>query len=737
MQGHPSRIRWHSLGLPALLGAALAAAPGPAGAETQLGDVIVSGELEAGYQAIAGDHDSAKFDEYRDTRHHLLRGHFLMEDVERQLYLRGLFDDVGTDAERYELEGGYYNRFGFEAFFSELPHNESFEAESPYFGFGSEDLALPSGFVRGPADLTNQVSIFATGEDVEHRTLTARGGAWYKPLPGVHLSAGYRLLDKEGTQFLGGLSSGFGSFGANFALFPSPIDEKIHEVKADAAVQRDGYSFNFNYTGSFFNNEFKRLAVDNPLIDPMAAPGNGSSRWQMATEPDNSAQQFTFSGSLELPTEFPMRLNATGSWGMRIQDDDFLPATVNSFVFDPSMGVGLGLIPSQGDLDGKVYTWLAQTTLMARPTPKLNVEASYRYYRFDNESDRVFFDSTVANDTGPESTQDRYSVPNEYFRQNVDGEVSYLVTPKTRLGFGWDWELYQRKRGREVRRTNEQGPNAYLNYRVNRWAQVRADYAYKSRTRTGYDPFRYLDATEPGLTQDEKDILVFSELRKFPQADRRLHEANLSAQFVPHEKFSFGVSGGLSYADYHESDYGLEDDERWHAGIDAAYTPFDWLDVSWYYTYDWSLLRMQSRQRGVVGGVVVEQADWSSRLNDRSHNVGADATIVLVPDEVDLILSYAFQRGRGRQHSGSADPATVPAPNFPTIDDTLNLATATVQWRVDEHLSFKWWFGFEKWSHDDFQFDGVPLVVGNQVFLGNEVDDYKAYLYGTSVVFKF
>jgi MtrB/PioB family decaheme-associated outer membrane protein len=724
MTGLPQRRIGNGLALLALAG--LCGAPLRASADTQLGSLVASGELEAGTQIIAGDTDSAQFDQYRDVRTWIARLRFLIDNPDSGYYLRGSFADWFQDDESYTLEGGRWGRWGISAEFSELPHNTSDNGASPYFGVRGDDLTLP--FARPPVpDLETAVNATLRSQDLGVRLLTAGGGAFYRINPELEVSADYRLLDREGTYFLGGLSSRF----TNFALFPAPVDSKIHEVTTGLKWSRDRYSANLSYTGNFYQDDLGTSAsVDNPLVGSDTA--TASSRWRYAVPPDNASHTFSLTGAAGLPTGFPARLAATFSYGLRLQDEDIVPQTINSALAGDPL-----LEPSRNDIDGKVQTFLGNLVLTTQPLEDLSLDFRYRIYDYDNDSDVVALMATVTSDVrfgdAVPGEFDRYSVPNEYQRQNAGVDASYRLSPLATLGFGWEWERWERSSGREVEHTDEQGPELTLDVRPASWAEIHASYAFTTRRRSSYDPFAYVEESFNPAEVPAASGAIFSELRNFPLADRRLHEATLIAQFRPLEQLDLGVSGGMSYADYHRSDYGLESDERWWAGFDASYRPSDWLELSGYYSYEQGLLRQRSRQR--PGD---ETDDWNTRSPDRAHTAGLEALVRLIPDRLDLILDYTYQNARAPTHSGGPNPGAV---NYPTIDNSLSLLAAALQYRIDEHLSIKTQYRLERYRQSDFQFDGIapvtPALGANNLYLGNSVSDYRAHIYALSLLYEF
>src|SRR5688572_19370597 len=130
-------MRRHTTTL-AILACCVAAA---ARADVDLGPILVSGYLEAGGRAIADEDDSGKFEEYRDPHEGLFgAGDVTFENPTRRNYFRLGGFDLGEDDADYFVEGGRWGRWGLSGSYSQLPHNFSNQALSPYFGIAGGDL---------------------------------------------------------------------------------------------------------------------------------------------------------------------------------------------------------------------------------------------------------------------------------------------------------------------------------------------------------------------------------------------------------------------------------------------------------------------------------------------------------------------------------------------------------------------------------------------------------------------
>jgi len=731
-----------------LSGAVAMATARPAGAGQKLGALWVSGRVESGWHEISGNPASAEFEEYRDEQQWVGRGRFLLEDEQRRWFLRGSFSDVAQDDEHYRLELGRWGRWNLWGDYREIPHHFSTNAETPNRSITDDTLTLP--FARPAADLGAAVNGTLQSQDLEFRSVYGRGGLSWHILENLELSSEYRLIDKKGTLFRGGLGQPFAFVGAplftfiaaDFTSFASPVDEKIHELTTRLDWVHQSLSVSLDYVGSVYDNDVgDSLTVDSPFVGMDVAAA--SSRWRQSLAPDNQAHTANLAAAWVLPTPFPARLTSTVSYGMRIQEDAFIPMTVNSVhLGDPRIR------PSQGDLDGRVEMILADFRFTSRPLPRLHVDGHYRYYDYDNDSDAVRLDAIVTND-GPLSDDvpgeaDRVSVANGYERQEASLEATYRLFAMAKLGLGWEWERWKRSGDRPVRETDEHGPDVSLDLRPVSWAQIRSRYSFRARNRSDYGPFNHFeDSFNAALLEEVEELAVFPEVRNAPLAALHSHEATFQTLVQPWETVSLALNAGLQFDDYHRSDYGLRDDERWWAGADATWTPLSWLEVSVYYTFDRWLLVQQSRQRDqVVGDVLVRDVaadDWTTNTTEIAHNVGADVGVTILPDRLWADVRYDFQRATVRTRSGgNLVPA---AEDFPTVRSSLHVVHTTLTYRVNEMFQVKGYYRWERFVQQDFHLDDIrpftPSISTLSLFLGNEVDDHRAHVYGATFVFEF
>jgi MtrB/PioB family decaheme-associated outer membrane protein len=742
-------------------------------AATAAGAEVVDAELRMGGRTIAGDTHSSKFEEYRDLEPGLFGGaDFLLTDPNDVTFLWGSFENVGYDDQRYALEAGQWGRFRLFGAYDELPHVFSNDARSLYAYSGSNLLLLPDalqGSIEAAPDSATRSALLgaglagANGVSLEYQLRSVLAGLIFDPREDLQFETAYRALDRSGRR---PFSLGFGSPGGTFANIAAPVDERTDEVTADVRFGRGPWNLELGYLGSFFGNDLKQVTADNPLRLTDSATA-GASQGSVSLAPDNSLNNFRATGAYDLPLEFPARIATTLSYGLRRQDEDFLPHTINTALAgDPAL-----VLPEDG-LDGKVQTYLANVLMSARPLPALDLRARYRFYDFHNDTPVILFPGHVVNDATLDAEIGR-NVPTDYERQQASLDAAYRFSNALRFRGGPFWDQWSRSRDREVSRLDEYGAKLAADVKPARWASLRADYLLGVRKGTEYKPFDYLAATlDPGQI-DEPDFANTAQLaqfRKFDQADRTRNEIRLLTQLVPREDFDVVFSGGWVHYDYPHSDYGVSDDKRWNVGTEFGYQPVEWFSISAWYSFEDLSLKQKSRWRPVSGDVVTDDPvnDWNSESKDRIHTLGVNLDFVLVPEKLDLGFQYTFERGDGQTHSNGA-PGCVPAPitgvclpapggsadggnavNYPDIEDRLQLFVTSLRYHWNEQLTLEGMYAFESLSLEDYRVDGLnPFMPTSNVngsgvvspsldvFLGNRVGDYQAHIFAVSATYRF
>ena len=129
--------------------------------------------------------DSAKFGEYTGLNE---QGAYVVADVDGRhrskdgLWLDLSAVDLGLDSRYIGVEGGRQGQYELHLSYKQLPHNISDTASSPFLGFGTTSLTLPSNWV--PAGTTGTMTALdgtLRGVDLETRAQALRSGCFVDP----------------------------------------------------------------------------------------------------------------------------------------------------------------------------------------------------------------------------------------------------------------------------------------------------------------------------------------------------------------------------------------------------------------------------------------------------------------------------------------------------------------------------------------------------------------------------
>jgi len=730
------------------LAASLASA-GTAAADTEVPGlpVVASGEVSIGARTTWGDDKEAQFLQYRDMDEGVL-GSFriLLEDKEGKYFVSGEGVNLGYKDQRYEMELGRYGRYKFDLFYKELPHVYSTDAVTLYSRQGGNEYLLPAGVqqrIEGAADPASQLDTELMSANPIHlrfRQIEGGGGVEVHPADGLTLYSRYRIQDREGNR---ALALDFGSPGGTFTTFAGPVDDQTHNISAGGDYTIGGVNFGLSYDGSFYENANRGATADNPLV-ATDAPGDPS-RGRTSLDPDNSAHAVNLSASTLLPTPFPARVTGSFQFGARFQNEDFLEHTVNTAIASPTL--------PEKNLDGKVYTLLGNVVATMQPVDRLSVKLHWRYYDYDNRTDRITFDEHVLND-GNIVAEPLSTVPNDYTTNQGDVDLAYDVTDGMTGHLGYVVELWDRSSDRQVGNQYEHGPTAKLDWQIAEWVKTQLSYGFLIRQGDKYDTYAYFQRQlDPA---DYDDLLALgtgetNQLRKFDQAHRYVNKANALVFLSPCEDFDLTLSGGAQFTDYNNSHFGVQDDQSWFVGWDAYYQIHPRIGIGAYYSYESTLFKMDSRWRPRLTGppfTVVNNPvnDWRSTTKGRTHTGGVNLDLVAIPDRLNVRLgyeiNYSWEKTNVSSPPGSEGISFFQGGDtpydWPTVKDRLQVVTAEGMLTVTENVELHAGYRFERFLIRDFRTDSLgPYRGGEDLWLGNSLGDYDAHILLAGAVVKF
>jgi MtrB/PioB family decaheme-associated outer membrane protein len=729
-----------------LLGLGIAS---PASAQTSLFGLNAEGEIELGGRIFLGEpaqRDKAKLIEYRDLDEQpfgKLRLRFARPDGTYAVELGG--SNIGQDDQEFYLTAEGPGVWKFDLGWDQIPHvystNARILATEPSRGV----FTLPT--PRPPLSAYNSGRRL---DEVSNRWDTGRLALDLAPTPSLDLRLQYTYIDKHGDKPLG---MAFGSPGNDFMEVLEPVDQKIHEFRIRGSWVGEGWQLQGGYTLSVFENEHTSVTADNPCFGlggpaPNGCAGGASGapqRGQLSLEPDNMAHTVSLAGAVNLPF-WRTRIAANTSYSLRIQNQSFLPHTIN-----PSLASSPLLTLPQQDLGGMVGTFLFDVGATSRPLQPLTLKLRYRVFNYDDMSDELEFPGHVVNDRGPVVNESRIAGRYSYTKHNADFDGRWRFGQPVALTAGVGWERWDRGEHREVPQSDEYTGKLALDVTPTDWMMARLAYRPSIRRVSEYNTFAHLAHTvveEP--TPDEQAQGQSVLLRKFDEGARDRHRVDLLLSFTPTDVISITPSFSYRNDDYKDSFFGLQKAESFSAGFDMGWTPLEWLSMGAGYVYEKIEQRQRSRNREVTGTTTFDFADfdWVTKNVDTIHTIHLSAKATLIPNRLEAGFDLSYSTATGEvQNSNPVKPTSGTAAQranatvrpFPDLEDKLLRVEASLRYLFTSHWTFSVGYIFERFDQSDFRTDTLnPFMPGSaSVWLGSDPGDYTAHILVMSVGYRF
>jgi MtrB/PioB family decaheme-associated outer membrane protein len=676
-------------------------------------------------------------------------------DADRAFYyrLRGL--NLGLDSRYVDFEYKQPGVFGLSFIFDEMPKYTTDSSQTFYVNPGNSFLMLPAGWDPGPnpdPDEMTELEDNLRGYDIKFKRRTLGGGvSWVLP-SNIDMDASYSHQTKKGDRLVGAMIGRNGG-DPRSVVVPEPIDYITHQIDSHIRYTGDDLQLQLQYYASGFDNNNNRFGWESPYTaaggwNPVAGFPTGIG--QKAQMPDNWFHQFTTSGGFNLPANSRLMLNTAFGWG--IQNDDYLPYTVNSGLLTP-----FGL--PRNDLDGLLQTRLVTVQFVSKPISKLGIKVGYRWSDRDNDSKRdtyfrVRSDAgnlpiTTVPDQNPEDA--RINRPYSFTQHKVDADLSYDIYRRTKLTLFYDWDRRERDY-QEVKTNNEHTFGVKLITRPNSWFNGGGRYERSYRDGSHYNCVRPLIKTEPaGLLTNpgcpkepgtDEEWENQPSLRKYYMADVKRDNARLWFNLVPMDNVSLGFNIRYIKDDYHNSKFGLTEHRIVSSGVDLSYAPTNQLQINAFYNYEKSESDMESV---TFGGNPDDSYDplfyWNSEDRDVFQTVGVGVDYDVIPDCFSFGVQYLYVQSKGSVYTDSALGDVLPT--FPDNKTNLHDVSVYGNFQITDQLSMRVGYLFEDFESNDWAKDKVcPQCLNSSgsaavIASGEHSPDYSAHLVSWSLIYEF
>ena len=679
-------------------------------AQIAVGDYTISGSAEVG--GVPGHVSSerggkAKFEEYRDVPESVVvpELQFMIGGKKEDFYLNFDASKAGLNDQSYMLRFGRYGLLDVQFEWDQIPHIFNKDtAMTPYASSnngGTLTLGTnrPTSFATTNVCGTNGICTWLEGAanpvDLNLYNGIARFKLRYTPTPGWTFTGNYWSNNQEGKRAFGALN-GYASATMNINEVPEPISYQNHNLELGGEYAGNGWSLGLKYNASLFHNNVSTLVWDNPVHKLAAGAcqdsatytpttGTGPCQGRLDLYPDNQAHTFTLTGTAALPLK--TRFFGTASYGWRLQNDSFLPFTINSCF-------GSGAVPascedgartalpsiSEKSLHGDVRPLMINLALANNSLiNRLNLKAYYRFYDLNNYSSLVRTPSgVVGNDTNRSVDENLDARPSlhGYSKNTVGLEAGYDITRWLAGKVNYTYERMHRDGG-EIFNSDSSTIGPTLDIKPTSWILLRANYKYSRRNASHYN----------NTTQE------------FFEAERGQNKGSLFANVAPWDKLSFHGGMELTENTYPNAKYGVQDDFNYSPSIGVLYTPLEWLRLFGDYNWDWNKWRLTT------------SAQWTAKGKDLVNTFSLGSDMDLIKNLLGFRIQYSFSQALSEinNHGGSA-PATS---DYPNLTNTWHELLARFEYKMHKNVALRFGYYFNKLREKDYGVDIMKPWMGD------------------------
>ena len=606
---------------------------------------------------------------------------------------------VGRNNQSYNLDVAAVGHTYLTVGWDETPHLISTSAKTIFGGVGSTFLtvsdptqaALQPNLANAAAATPAGAAARANIENIVNNNLNplelsthrdkATAAVRSTPTPDWDLAVDYSHEHRTGLR-PAAVSWGYATAAAgaapssprptNVIEMPQPLDDTTQNVNAKAeyvgtTLFGTRWSTNLRYSGSFYDNDIKRIDIENPFCltcSLFTGTDRGPTLLRWAPPPNNNANGITWNTAMDLPF-WKSRYVSTVQYNAMRQNDPFVDTGTNGVVMPPVTLLGAAV----GSLNGKVDNFLWNNVYTAQVTSDVKLTMRGRHYDIDNRTPSLHIENWIWGDSGCASGQlsisgicppgnARNSLPISYTKDNASAELAWRAVRWATLGGGFFWERYDRH-FRDVNVTDEFSGKGYVDITPLEQIHARASYLYAERRYNEYSAEEFVEV--PGLLFSE----VASNMRKFDIANRNRQKAEAMLEWTPGRIITLSPNAGLRWDDYPDSVFnplGVRSDHSWNAGIEVAAMVNSTLKLMASYNYEDRKLNMAGGSGGanfntgdpLTGcstsavlnpeAIIGTACTWRSDINQRYHTVLGAADWKVVPSRFDLRFEYLYAR---------------------------------------------------------------------------------------------
>ena len=587
-------------------------------------------------------------------------------------------DHLGLDSRAFGIRAGRQGRLQLRLDYESLPHLIAHDSRSP---FAPDTGQLPGGWFRG-GSTQGMATLDSSlrGAPLRQERERTGFGLVLAPHPLADVRFDFRRDEIHGT----------GATGASFmtlaSQLPRPIDQIVDRADLSLGLRNALGQAQLVFGSSFFSNDLRALAWQNPYSGPTA----GATTGQMALAPDNEAHRLSL--TLASAPGTPLQLSGQLALGRLEQNERFLPATVN-----PDETVAL----PRNSLDGRVDTTLASARAGWKLGHGLRLSADVLHDERDNRTPVAAYTQVVMDTfTGGVRANAPFGFTRDRWRVSVER------TGRPRLAAGFDDDTRERRMV-GVGETRERTLWGRLGWRPFDGSDLRLRLAHRQREGTG-----------PG---DATGAAALNPLaRNYNTADRRRDEARGDFS-LGGDGFTSGVNVTWARDEYPDTVIGRTSGRELGYGLDGTLQPVAGLAIAGFASH-------RRQENGQAGSERFGLPDWFAEQEDVTNVVGLNLSWQ-APRGIELGADYVLSSSEG----SIAMLAGASETGFPLLLTRWHDVRLFSRYALRPDLTLRLDLVREVYTARDWTLDGVaPDTVPNLLALGQgtQSGDVTAVLLG-------
>jgi len=693
-------------------------------------DNLFSGGIFLGGDALNLDHQSAKFNEYNAIAPGMVGGGNVSYDTGKY-HFDADAAYLGGDDMYLKLKGGKWGSFKYSLYYTEFPHNYSFEDRTIYTNPGSQNLTLP-----GKALATPQNSALwpSTSFDYGIRRKDVGGSLDVTAISPFFFNVTSNRLQREGDMPWSGHDAY--SFGKTVEL-PLPVDD--HTTNANVLLGWKNKQFYAALGGGF--SEYSNQAEFTRFQDPFTT-GATQAYGTLVGPPDNRSWSLNFTGTAKLPLSSVFALNAG------FQNNTSRTTLLNTIETGTAASPTVTTLRlSQPTFNGDVTYWNLGANLTSSPMKDLTTKFYFKYLDRRDNSDSVTFTnpSLPVSATNSPVTNALFS----YDKTSVGAEATYRFLKNLKGIIGYDFTDTRREGGVDyltspssalgidnVPRTADNTFTAQMVYNPFDWLGTRLKYQKLYR------------GTDTELQPGTANVLP-NNVSRFDIGKLDQDMFKLTADISPTEALNVSLEYAYKLDDYSDTVLGLTKAQENEFIVDGNYV---WKGMKFFafFDYDVSLNEQTEREGGgnPSAAPTTSAFNWYCNQHNNNYAYGAGTSFPIIKDKLALIVQYDFELNNGTANFTSQSftaAQTALGINNGTIDigpwDDYTRQSISARLMYDYNKSFGLAFGYlySQFRLNDGQLNGYQYVAPGPSYLSGAYTDgsYRANVYYVRAMYRF